>query len=73
LKAREIVESAEAEAAKVREDILNKVKAEIESEKEEIKKKKAKEIEDFEKRGKANIMKAVDFLYNEFIGMIGHA
>jgi len=58
---------------KVREDILNKVKAEIESEKEEIKKKKAKEIEDFEKRGKANIMKAVDFLYNEFIGMIGHA
>ncbi len=73
MKAREIIESAEAEAAKVKEEILNNMKNQIESEKEEIRKKEAKKIEEFSKKGKDNVWKAVDTLYNEFVGMVEHA
>ncbi|WP_290724727.1 ATP synthase archaeal subunit H [Archaeoglobus sp.] len=73
MKAREIIESAEAEAAKVKEDILNSARQQIEAEKEEIRKSETKKIEDYAKKGKDNIMKAVEMLYNEFVGMMGHA
>ncbi len=73
MKAREIIESAEAEATKIKEEVINNMKAQIEAEKEEIRRKEAKEIEEYAKKGKDNIWKAVDFLYNEFIGMMGHA
>ncbi len=73
MEARKIIEDAENEAAKIKAQILEEAKAKIEAEKEEIRKKKMKDVESVEERGKENLWKAVDFLYNEFIGMVEHA
>jgi len=53
-------------------EIIEKAKADIEKEKEEIKKVRQKEIDAFEEKGKGNLMKAVDMLYKEFVGMVEH-
>ncbi|MEM3698616.1 MAG: ATP synthase archaeal subunit H, partial [Archaeoglobaceae archaeon] len=64
---------AEAEAAKIRKEILEKIKAQVDKEKTEIRAKKMQEIAEFEAKGRKNIEKAVELLYKEFVGMMGHA
>ncbi|MEM0350960.1 MAG: ATP synthase archaeal subunit H [Archaeoglobaceae archaeon] len=72
MEAKKILSDAEAEAARIKKEILDKIRQQIEKEKMEIKSKKTKEIADFELKGKTNIEKAVDMLYKEFLGMMGH-
>jgi V/A-type H+-transporting ATPase subunit G/H len=73
MEARKIIEEAENEAEKIKAEILENAKAQIEVEKEEIRKKKMKEVEEIAEKGKESLWKAVDFLYNEFVGMVEHA
>ncbi|RLI76850.1 ATP synthase archaeal subunit H [Archaeoglobales archaeon] len=71
--ARRIVEDAENEASKVREKILNSIKDQIKIEKDKIRQERLEEIAEIEKKGKENIEKAVDYLFNEFLRMVEHA
>ncbi len=71
--ARRIVEDAENEASKVREKILNSIKDQIKIEKDKIKQERLEKIAKIEKKGKENIEKAVDYLFNEFLRMVEHA
>jgi len=71
--ARRIVEDAENEASKVREKILNSIKDQIKIEKDKIRQERLEEIAKIERKGKENIEKAVDYLFNEFLRMVEHA
>ncbi|MCS7119069.1 MAG: V-type ATPase subunit subunit G family protein [Archaeoglobaceae archaeon] len=73
LEAKKILSDAEVESLKIKKETIDKFKALIEREKEEIKAKKIKEIAEFELKGKKNTEKAVELLYKEFVGMMGHA
>lgn len=73
IQAKKIIDDANAEANKLREEIIKRIKENLEKEKYEMKSKKLKDIENFERRGKENIDKAVEFLYNEFMRLVKHA
>ncbi|MCS7144320.1 MAG: ATP synthase archaeal subunit H [Archaeoglobaceae archaeon] len=71
--AKKILDDANNEASRLRGEILRKIREAVEKEKEDIRTKKLKEINDFEKKGRKNVDKAVEVLYNDFIGMVEHA
>lgn len=73
IQAKKILDDATAEANRLREVIITKVREAVEKEKGEIKAKKLKEIEEFEKIGRKNVDRAVDILYKEFLRMVEHA
>lgn len=73
IQARKIIEDAENEAIRIRNEMLEKAKKDIETQKQDIRRVKSKEIEEVEVKGKSNIWKAVDYLYNEFVRAVEHA